>query len=583
MGAGQPSRPVHERGRRLNQPAVARVLPDVTGLDKSFDYLVPREWRHRVEIGDVVRVDLNGRRVRGWVVELDPGDARATAPLVKWSGRGPDHSLVELADWASVRWAAGRLRPFLVTATAPSNVTTDLPEVQPTASDRVVEAVRLGPTRDPLPVVLDRVAGRAALVIHPSVGGAAALARRLTKTGLRTALWPEQWAAAASGVDVVVGTRAAAWARLPRLEVAVVLDEHDEALQSERTPTWHARDVLARRMRSGRLVLVSPSPSVAAIAVATGAPTAAGSMADERSSWPAIEVIDRTSEPPWQRSLLSSELIAALRDADRRVVVVSNAPGRARILACRVCRALQRCSSCGAAVHQGDDGRLGCGRCATIRPAVCQACGSTALANVRPGVTRLREELEAAAGRPVAQVTGDTGELPDAGVYVGTEAVLHRVGRVDVVAFADFDAELLAPRYRAAEQAMTLLIRAGRLVGDRSGTGRVLVHTRLPDHPVLVAARTPDVAHWTAAEQATRRLLALPPYGALAAISGGGHADFAAAAAEVARATGDELVAVSNADRSLVRGTDWIALGRALVDTPRPSRSRLRVEVDPPR
>ena len=76
------------------------------------------------------------------------------------------------------------------------------------------------------------------------------------------------------------------------------------------------------------------------------------------------------------------------------------------------------------------------------------------MALVKPGVTRLREELEAAANRPVIAVTGETGELSDADVFVGTEAVLHRVRNVDVVAFLDFDAELLAPRYRAAEQAM---------------------------------------------------------------------------------------------------------------------------------
>ncbi|MEZ5248545.1 MAG: hypothetical protein R2713_04775 [Ilumatobacteraceae bacterium] len=62
-------------------------------------------------------------------------------------------------------------------------------------------------------------------------------------------------------------------------------------------------------------------------------------------------------------------------------------------------------------------------------------------------MTRLRDELEKAANRSVVAVTGSSGELPiDAGVYVGTEAVLHRVRDADVVAFVDIDAELLAPR-----------------------------------------------------------------------------------------------------------------------------------------
>ncbi|MEZ5168309.1 MAG: hypothetical protein R2695_18215 [Acidimicrobiales bacterium] len=38
-------------------------------------------------------------------------------------------------------------------------------------------------------------------------------------------------------------------------------------------------------------------------------------------------------------------------------------------------------------------------------------------------------------------------------MLIGTEAVLHRIDRADVVAFLEFDQELLAPRQRAAEQA----------------------------------------------------------------------------------------------------------------------------------
>jgi len=82
-------------------------------------------------------------------------------------------------------------------------------------------------------------------------------------------------------------------------------------------------------------------------------------------------------------------------------------------------------------------------------------------------VSRVREELEALTGRPVGEVTAETGPLPSAAVLVGTEAVLHRVGPVDGVAFLDFDQELLAPRFRAAEEALALLARASRLVGGR--------------------------------------------------------------------------------------------------------------------
>ena len=77
-------------------------------------------------------------------------------------------------------------------------------------------------------------------------------------------------------------------------------------------------------------------------------------------------------------------------------------------------------------------------------------------ARVRPGVTRMRDAHRRArpprdrglASRPGAP------PLPAYDVAVGTEAVLHRGRPVDgrpvrLVAFLDFDQELLAPRYRA--------------------------------------------------------------------------------------------------------------------------------------
>jgi primosomal protein N' (replication factor Y) len=103
---------------------VARVVPNVTGLDKQFDYLVPTAARDRIAVGSLVRVPLHGRRVGGWVVGLGPpsGDVAVEKllPIAKWSSVGPCAELIELAEWAGERWGAARLRPFLVAADPPT-------------------------------------------------------------------------------------------------------------------------------------------------------------------------------------------------------------------------------------------------------------------------------------------------------------------------------------------------------------------------------------------------------------------------------------------------------------------------------
>jgi primosomal protein N' (replication factor Y) len=214
--------------------------------------------------------------------------------------------------------------------------------------------------------------------------------------------------------------------------------------------------------------------------------------------------------------------------------------------------------------------------------------------SLRLGVTRVREELEALAGVPVAEVWGpapsrsqDTDDIPGAAVVVGTEAALHRVPDADTVAFLEFDSELLAPRFRAAEQALALLARACRLVGGTSAgragdraPGRVVVQTRQPRHPALLAAVSADPAVLASAESEVRRALALPPFSALAVVSGAA-ADAYGAALRDAASDGVDVSGPTDGAWS-VRAPDHIALCDLLSSVTRPP-GRLRVEVDPVR
>jgi primosomal protein N' (replication factor Y) len=435
--------------------------------------------------------------------------------------------------------------------------------------------LRLAPRVDVMPTILAAVGSGPTLVVVPEHDTVMLLATRLRRAGLSVAVVPDDWASAAAGVDVVIGARSAAWAPCPDLAAAVVLDEHDEALQNERSPTWHARDVVVERCRRAGVpfVLVSPAPTLSAVVDYAGARGVVHPpRARERTGWPDVVVVDRTAEDPWKRSLVTSELIERLRNPDTTVVCVSNTTGRARVLACRSCRALIRCERCDAAVGLDDDGRLGCRRCSARRPAVCQSCGAGRFANLRPGVTRLREELQAAAARPTVVVTGSDAAPPErAGVYVGTEAVLHRIRSADVVAFLEFDSELLAPRFRASEQALALIVRAGRIAPE------VLIQTFSPDHEVIAAAVAGDPALVLDGERTRRQLLGLPPYAALALVSGAGADELVAQLPAGIEVGGDGV------GRYLARASSWTELGTALSDTERPPASRIRIEVDPAR
>jgi len=111
---------------------VARVVPDVTGVDKVFDYLIPSELQDAIGVGDRVRVPLHGRNVPGWVTAIGSTsdgftdvDETKLRSVIKRLGFGPSAEIVQLAQWASHRWC-GRLRAFFVAAT-PSTLVAALP------------------------------------------------------------------------------------------------------------------------------------------------------------------------------------------------------------------------------------------------------------------------------------------------------------------------------------------------------------------------------------------------------------------------------------------------------------------------
>jgi len=599
-----------------------RVLPDVPALRKTFDYTVPAALEGSVRLGTQVRIALGARRVGGWVVEddVEPVGGVTLRPLAGVRGWGPPPAVLDIATWAGWRWA-GPVASLLRSASSPQAVR-ELPGLEHRQSAAApvkgpesasvdddahglgggTTVVRLGPATDPWPIVMRASAKRAqagdeaaTLVLAPGLRVAGEVARRLRQEGMAVALLPGDWARARAGGCVVVGARAAAFAPVPRLAAAVVLDAHDEAYHEERAPTWAAWAVVAERARreGAPCALVSPCPTLEILALG---PLVVGARTVERRGWPAVEVIDRRSDDP-RTGLFSERLVRLVREGaqspDRRVLCIVNRTGRVRLLSCAACGELARCERCGAAVELSTTA-LACRRCGEERPVVCARCGGTRMKALRLGVTRVREALEALAGVEVAEVwgpkaadEGDQERVRRARVVVGTEAALHRVPDADAVVFLEFDSELLAPRFRAAEQALALLARAARLVaGTTDGRardrapGRVVVQTRQPRHPVLVAAVSADPGLLAASESEMRRVVDLPPFSALAVVSGSAAQVYG----DALRAGAPGAVEVRGpVDGSWsVRAPDHRTLCDFLASVPR-QPGRLRVEVDPVR
>ncbi|MDG1844777.1 MAG: hypothetical protein P8J01_00120 [Acidimicrobiales bacterium] len=579
---------------RKSTPKTVRVIPDLPAVAKEFDYLVPDTWANngvgeRLRIGSMVRTQLGNRSIGGWVSELDP-DTDPTIelqPLRKVSSVGPSKEVVELARWAAIRWHGPISR--LLRTSSPSRMIKVVPPARPSKfvempkTKIVVDAyrstptvVRVPPTGDRWPFILGAVSMGNALILLPSASEVLTVTSRLKRLGIHVGSYSKEWGVGPSS-GTIVGNRSAAFATVKDLAAILMIDEHDEAYQEQTSPTWHARAVLLERARRNEIpcVFVSPIPTPE---IRHEAVTLSYPRDEEQKDWSKIQVTDPRKDGSAMGGLWPSSTVSDLRSANRAVVIL-NRTGRSRLLACRACEELAVCTDCGGAMHQPNENSLECTRCSHTRPIVCSFCLSTSMKNLRLGVTRAVEELQALLNEPVIEVTkeSDVIDFQKSRIFLGTEAALHRIDWADLVLFADFDQELLARRYRCEEQAMAQLILAQRLVSSHKRVaGKVIVQSRQPNHPLFGLIAAGDIETWASVESKRRQLLEYPPYGHIALISGEGAEEFIKGLNGI---TNLQILG-PNEGAWLIRASNPEELAEALSKIQRP-KARLRVAIDP--
>ena len=582
---------------------VVGVLPEDAPIGRVFHYIVPKKHEQVLPIGTRVRVDLGSRRVGGWVVDIvDGGGDTPLAELASVSGAGPPPAIVDLCRWAADEWV-GRWSTMLTTASPTRSIplvyedpsSDSAPDVRasvpgdepngmhcqraPHWSDELVEIAMASavstiavPPLEPLtPILVSIATAGPILVVLPTAYRADMARRALTKSGIAAASFDSDWGACRTMTSV--GARSSVFAPLSCASAIVVVDEHDERLTEEGSPTWNARDIAIERARRARIpcIFLTATPTVDA---AAAGPVLRPARKVERLGWPTIQLIDISDVDPRERRY-PPELVQSLR-GDSRAAVIGNRLGSARLLACRQCLKIAECESCHASVQQHDKARLSCIRCGSERPVVCTFCGATSFSNLRAGIDRIAEELPALLAEPVEKVTRSTArkDLPQSRILVGTEALLHRLDRVGTVAFLDLDNDLMAPRYRAVEHTLGLLNLAAHCV--RRERGSIVIVTRDPLHPALVAVQRSSPADLLEMQAEQRRRFGFPPFGAVALVGGPAGKEFMNRIPE-----SDTLTVLGNSEDSwLIRAADRSTLCSILNAVQRPP-GRLKLQVDP--
>ncbi|TWO64884.1 primosomal protein N' [Caenimonas sedimenti] len=356
------------------------------------------------------------------------------------------------------------------------------------------------------------------------------------------------WLAAHLGqARVVLGTRMAVFASLPKLRLIVVDEEHDPSYKQQEGARYSARDlaVYRARLEGATILLGSATPSMESWqACEKGryrrldmpARVGAGAL-------PAVRLVDMNLQP--KRTLFSPALLAAIMKRIARgeqSLVFLNRRGYAPVLACGACDWKSECAHCSAfRVFHKADRTLRCHHCGYTEPVprACPSCGNVDIAPVGRGTERLEEQLAALVapalrpdGRPArvlrmdADSTRGQGELErqlaevhsgEVDVLVGTQMVTkgHDFRRITLVAAVNPDTALFSSDFRAPERLFSLLLQAcGRAGRDavHAAASEMWVQTWHPQHPLFAALRRHDFAGFAAQQLKERQQAGMPPF-----------------------------------------------------------------------
>lgn len=486
----------------------ARVVPDVASfsVDDGFWYSVPDRLTADLSVGSIVRIPLSGRRVRGWVVQLAERQEGKLKDIAGISGVLPvfDAELLEGLRWAARHYVAP-VSALLARATPPNlprkrGAVPHVPslETKGTALASLADRAAGGLTAPATAIVsnwrplewltdLGPVfeAGRSVLVVSATAAEASFVASAarskwgdlvVNANGEDGAGDTAAWTAAQSAPSLLITTpKGAAW-HVAGLGLVIALEENRRAMKDRQTPTIHVRDLLITRSRieGFNLVFYGPTPGVELLAAG------AEVIREGNRSWPLVEVVDRSDDPPGS-GFLSSHTVAAIGatvESGRNVFVFTHRRAGFASARCARCRNTRVCRSCGRRIGLVE----ACPRCGAV-PGPCTNCGGQEFEAMGTVPERLVAEINRRVGRGVAGVHPT--DLP---VGVGTERDLAGVDSVAVSVGADVDGMLLGGGYRTTEEALRQLARLATVVGPESGS-RLIIQTSRPESLLVTTMR----------------------------------------------------------------------------------------------
>jgi primosomal protein N' (replication factor Y) (superfamily II helicase) len=366
----------------------------------------------------------------------------------------------------------------------------------------------------------------------------------------------EIWNKVKSGeLKVILGARSSIFLPYADLGLIICDEEHDTSYkQQEPAPRYNGRDAaiyfasLFNTTNDGtgaKVILGSATPSLESYYNTTREKYSLVELMERYGDvqLPMVELIDTKKIEQKDRSkvMLSPPLIEAVQqvlDRGKQVILFQNRRGYTPYQICKVCGWVPQCKYCDVSLtfHKFTN-KLLCHYCGTTYAPVltCAACGNHSFAEKNFGTEKIEEMLQETFSKAkVARMDIDTVRGKNAhdvliqqfeqrriDILVGTQMVVKGLDfdNVDAVGILDADGLLHFADFRVNERGFQLMEQVSGRAGRKQTTGKVLIQTSQPSHPVLLYVQQHDYKKMFTDELEKRKQFFYPPFSRLINLS----------------------------------------------------------------
>jgi len=337
--------------------------------------------------------------------------------------------------------------------------------------------------------------------------------------------------------QIVLGTRLAVFAELPKLALIIVDEEHDSSFKQQDGLRYSARDVaIFRANQCGvPIMLGSATPSLESYHNAqsgryTLLKLTGRALAEARLPTVRCININQTVMHHGISENLLREIGQRIARKEQSLIFI-NRRGYAPVLMCTGCGWLSGCKHCaGKMVLHLKEQRLRCHHCGyQIRvPQACPSCGNADLHPVGSGTQRvesvlqerfpdariLRVDRDSTRSKRAWRTMREQIHANEVDILVGTQMLAkgHDFPALTLVGVVNPDSALYSSDFRAPEKLFAQLVQVAGRAGRADKPGEVLIQTAFPDHPLYRALQTHDFEGWAASQLAERKMAGFPPF-----------------------------------------------------------------------